>query len=54
VLLARHEPELAGQALERPFDRARHLGDPCWEGISARGLALVAVAAGRTGEAFDT
>ena len=54
VHLARHEPELAGQTLERAFARACHLGDPCWEGISARGLALVAEAAGRTGEAFDT
>ena len=54
VHLARHEPELARQTLERAFARACHLGDPCWEGISARGLALVAESAGRTGEAFDT
>jgi DNA-binding SARP family transcriptional activator len=54
VHLARHEPDLAAQTLERAFARACHLGDPCWEGISARGLALVAEAAGRTGEAFDT
>lgn len=54
VHLARHEPDLAAQTLERAFARACHLGDPCWEGMSARGLALVAEAAGRTGEAFDT
>ena len=54
VHLARHEPALAAQTLERAFARACHLGDPCWEAISARGLALVAEAAGRTGEAFDT
>ena len=54
VHLARHEPALAAQTLERAFARACHLGDPCWEAISARGLAMVAEAAGRTGEAFDT
>ena len=54
VLLARREPDWRPQALERAFARACHLGDPCWEGMSARGLALVAEAAGRTGEAFDT
>lgn len=28
--------------LEQAFARACQLGDPCWEGMSARGLALVA------------
>lgn len=32
--------------------RACQFGDPCWEGISARGLALVADAAGDTSQAF--
>ena len=54
VLLARGEPRLAAETLERAFARACHLGDPCWEGIAARGLALVAETAGRTDEAFRT
>jgi hypothetical protein len=52
--LARGEPEHAAQVLERAFARACHLGDPCWEGMAARGLALVAESAGRTEVAFDT
>lgn len=42
----------AGALLDQAFARACQLGDPCWEGTSARGLALVAEAQGRTGEAF--
>ena len=34
------------------FARACQLGDPCWEGMAARGLALVAEATGDTGRAF--
>ncbi len=52
--LARQEPEAAAQVLERAFARACQLGDPCWEGMAARGLALVAESAGRTELAFDT
>lgn len=54
VHLARGDPSTAAEVLDRAFARACHLGDPCWEGISARGLALVAEAGGRTAEAFDT
>src|SRR4029078_8581364 len=36
----------AGASLEQPFARACQIGDPCWEGISARGLALVTAANG--------
>ena len=52
--LARQEPGAAAQVLERAFARACQLGDPCWEGMAARGLALVAESAGRTELAFDT
>jgi DNA-binding SARP family transcriptional activator len=38
--------------LDQAFARACQLGDPCWEGISARGLALVAEAEGDTARAF--
>ena len=38
--------------LEQSFARACQIGDPCWEGISARGLALVAEAAGDVDAAF--
>ena len=52
--LARQEPTVAARVLERAFARACQLGDPCWEGMAARGLALVADSAGRTELAFDT
>jgi hypothetical protein len=37
---------------QQAFARACQLGDPCWEGISIRGLALVAETAEDTGRAF--
>ncbi len=46
VLLARRDLEGAARCLEQSFARACQIGDPCWEGISARGLALLAEAAG--------
>jgi len=52
--LARREPEPAAKVLDRAFARACQLGDPCWEGMSARGLALVAESDGHTELAFDT
>jgi DNA-binding SARP family transcriptional activator len=52
VHLARGEPAAAADLLQQAFARACQLGDPCWEGLSARGLALVAEATGRTGQAF--
>jgi DNA-binding SARP family transcriptional activator len=54
VHLAREDPLRAGETLEQAFARACQLGDPCWEGIAARGLALVADARGDTERAFDT
>ena len=44
VHLARKDPARAAETLEQAFARACQLGDPCWEGIAARGLALVAEA----------
>jgi DNA-binding SARP family transcriptional activator len=43
----------ASRVLRQAFARACQLGDPCWEGISARGLALVAEAQGETERAFE-
>jgi hypothetical protein len=54
VQLARHDPKRAGETLEQAFARACQLGDPCWEGMAERGLALVAEAAGDTERAFTT
>jgi tetratricopeptide (TPR) repeat protein len=52
VQLAWGDPAGAADLLQQAFARACQLGDPCWEGISARGLALVAEAAEDTGRAF--
>jgi len=43
----------ASEILGQAFARACQLGDPCWEGLSARGLALVAEAKGETALAFE-
>ena len=42
------------RALEQSWARACQIGDPCWEGISARGLALVADASGDADGAIAT
>lgn len=52
VLLARGEVSEAAEYLEQAFARACRLGDPCWEGVAARGLALVADASGDPMTAF--
>jgi DNA-binding SARP family transcriptional activator len=52
VQLARADPAGAAELFQQAFARACQLGDPCWEGISARGLALTADAAGDTEHAF--
>jgi tetratricopeptide (TPR) repeat protein len=52
VELARGRPGDAAAIFEQAFARACRLGDPCWEGMAARGLALVAEARGDTGRAF--
>jgi hypothetical protein len=54
VYLARKDPARAAETLEQAFARACQLGDPCWEGMSARGLALTAEAGGETDRAFET
>ena len=46
VQLARADPAGAAELLQQAFARACQLGDPCWEAIAARGLALVAEAGG--------
>lgn len=45
--------ESARVVLERAFAAACQLGDPCWEGASARGLALAADAEGDVDRAFE-
>jgi DNA-binding SARP family transcriptional activator len=52
VQLVRGDVAGAAVTLEQAFARACQLGDPCWEGLSARGLALVAEAGGDTDGAF--
>ena len=52
VQLARSDQAGAAGLLQHAFARACQLGDPCWEAMSARGLALVAEAAGDTERAF--
>jgi DNA-binding SARP family transcriptional activator len=53
VQLARHDPAGASLILQQAYARACRLGDPCWEGMSAHGLGLVAEATGRTERAFE-
>ena len=53
VQLARADPAGAAELLQHAFARACQLGDPCWEGTAARGLALVAEAEGDTEGAFS-
>jgi hypothetical protein len=44
--------DAASRTLEQSFARACQIGDPCWEGISARGLALLAEERGDVDRAF--
>jgi DNA-binding SARP family transcriptional activator len=53
VQLARGDPPGASRLLRQAFARACQLGDPCWEGLAARALALVAEATGGTARAFE-
>jgi DNA-binding SARP family transcriptional activator len=53
VELLRGDGESATNLLRQSFARACQLGDPCWEGMSARGLAMAAAAAGDPSQAFD-
>ena len=43
----------ASDLFDQAFARACQLGDPCWEGMSARGRALAAEAAGKSEQAFE-
>jgi DNA-binding SARP family transcriptional activator len=52
VLLAEGDVDAAESMLQQAFARACQLADPCWEGMSARALALVADARGHPREAF--
>jgi DNA-binding SARP family transcriptional activator len=53
LLLAQGDVSGAEAALGLAFARACQVGDPCWEGISARGLALVADARGDAAGALE-
>ena len=53
VQLARADLSGAAELLQQAFARACHLGDPCWEGMAARGLALLAELNGETDNAFE-
>src|SRR5215207_7285742 len=53
TLLIRGDVDGAAELLDQAFARACQLGNPCWEGMAARGLALVAEARGDTARAFD-
>lgn len=52
VQLAAGDLPAATASMQQAFARACQIGDPCWEGISARGSALVAEARGEVDEAF--
>jgi DNA-binding SARP family transcriptional activator len=51
--LALGEADAAAPLLHQAFARACQLGDPCWEALSARGIALVAEAHGDPARAFE-
>ncbi len=53
VELGRSNPAGASAFFDQAFARACLLGDPCWEGMAARGLALAAEAAGESERAFE-
>jgi hypothetical protein len=52
--LAQGDLHAASTCLEQAWARACQIGDPCWEGISARGLAQVAEASGDPDRAITT
>ncbi|HET7901939.1 MAG TPA: BTAD domain-containing putative transcriptional regulator [Candidatus Nanopelagicales bacterium] len=52
VLLEQGDVAGAAELLRQAFARACQLGNPCWEGTAARGLARVAEAEGDTTRAF--
>jgi DNA-binding SARP family transcriptional activator len=52
VMVERGDLDGARQMLEQAFARACQIGDPCWEGVTGRGLALLAEADGEPDEAI--
>lgn len=52
-LLAQHDVDGAAEAAEHAFALGCQLGDPCWEGMGARVIALVKERRGEVGEAID-
>jgi DNA-binding SARP family transcriptional activator len=54
VELARGDVGAARERLERAFALSCHLGDPCWEGASGRGLGLLLAAEGNLEAAIAT
>jgi len=49
--LQRGRVDLAAEQFEQAFALGCHLGDPCWEGLAGRGMALVAAARGEAEQA---
>jgi hypothetical protein len=47
------DPPAADAIMRQAYARACQVGDPCWEGMSARGLALLAAAAGDSSRGFE-
>ena len=52
-LLAEGDVEGAGDAYEHAFALGCQIGDPCWEGVGARGIGLVRERRGLVEEAID-
>jgi DNA-binding SARP family transcriptional activator len=53
VHLLRGDTAAGTEATRQAFARACQIGDPCWEGISTRGLGLLAEHDGEPDRAFD-
>jgi DNA-binding SARP family transcriptional activator/tetratricopeptide (TPR) repeat protein len=51
--MAAGEVGTAAEVFDQAFARACQLGDPCWEGMAVRGLALVAESDGEVARSFD-
>jgi hypothetical protein len=54
VDLAWNDPDRAQDRLDHAFALSCQVGDPCWEGISARGLGLLRMARGDLDAAVST
>jgi tetratricopeptide (TPR) repeat protein len=52
-LLTEGDVEGAADAYEHAFALGCQIGDPCWEGVGARGIGLVKERRGRVDEAID-